>query len=206
MAERADTFDDLDGVVVPPTPQRGARHAERPTPQAAASRPSGQASAWWRMFSGVVDSIATLRLRPIDFVVWAVVFRHSANGEARIGIDQIARETGLCEKAVRMAMGRLRGAGLVAVKVRGRKNQGTSTYSLRLLSTGTGVPLDNQVSTGTSVPLDQFSTGTGVPVLTGTGVPVSHENERGGRIADATAAKTGTLNGTHGRCLAEVSP
>ncbi|HEY1191517.1 MAG TPA: helix-turn-helix domain-containing protein [Gemmata sp.] len=100
------------------------------------------------------------RLTPTALKVWLVLWRDTKpNGLARTGQSDLARRSGVTDRAVRNALHELCNDGLLKVVRRGRAGAGPTTYRVR------GV---NPERTGV--------TGTAVPVAGGTGVPNSPEH------------------------------
>jgi len=77
------------------------------------------------------------RLGPADVAVWLVLYRHGQrDGTATAAVSDLARRTRYCNAAVRLALRRLRGWGLIERVKRGTLAGGPSIYRLLMPSGG----------------------------------------------------------------------
>ncbi len=96
--------------------------------QAKTVRPSADGSRW-AMLNAFVD-VTLCGLPRSELAVWLVLYRDVRDGNARTGMTDIARRAGCTKRAVVGAIKSLVARGLVRVIRRGRRNQGTSVYTL----------------------------------------------------------------------------
>jgi len=71
------------------------------------------------------------QLTRADMVAWLVLYRDSRNGVARTSQADIARRGGLSVRAVKLAITKLTGMGLLKVVDRGGLNKGASSYQVK---------------------------------------------------------------------------
>lgn len=86
----------------------------------------------FELLNGFVDFTAGTLSRS-ELLVWLTLYRDTRDDIAKTGQADVARRTGLGERTVRWAIGRLEGRGLLDVVYRGGLNRGTSTYRVRAL-------------------------------------------------------------------------
>jgi len=79
------------------------------------------------VLNGFVDCSMT-GLGKADIATWLVLFRDTRNGSVSISQANIARRAGVSDRAVRTAIEKLVGNGLLTVLVQGGLNRGVSRY------------------------------------------------------------------------------
>lgn len=81
--------------------------------------------------NGFID-YTLANLTPVAAKVWLILWRDTKpNGVARTGQADLARRSGVTERAVRKGLAELAEAGLLKVLRKGRVGAGVSTYRVR---------------------------------------------------------------------------
>lgn len=84
----------------------------------------------FELLNGFVDFTAGTLSRS-ELLVWLTLYRDTRDGIAKTGQADVARRTGLGERTVRWALGRLERRGLLVVVRRGGVQRGPSSYRVR---------------------------------------------------------------------------
>jgi len=99
-----------------------------------ASKQRGQGDRWATL-NTFVDGVMG-RCTEAELRVWLVLYREvKPGGQARVGMTDIARRTGMTRRGVVNAVNGLKRRGLIEVVTRGSINGSPNSY--RLLNTGT---------------------------------------------------------------------
>lgn len=132
------------GEVLPPM-DLGERHIRRngraltdaePQPKRKPGRGGGAVRRRFAMLNAFVDC-ELARLGPVDVAVWLVLYRHGRRDDtATAAVSDLARQTGYADRAVRLALRRLWGNGLIGRVKRGTLAGGPSVYRLLMPSRG----------------------------------------------------------------------
>lgn len=93
------------------------------------SQPRRRKVSWFAIFCAFTDRGMPL-VSPSAVSVWLVLFRYSRHYEVKMGIEQIAKMTGLGDRCVRTKLRELMDAKLLRRVSRGRKNCGTTRWRL----------------------------------------------------------------------------
>lgn len=126
-----------DSVLPPMQPATNGRHGSPIGDQADGkimqkSKAKKKAGDRFAVLNAFVDFTAA-GLDRGELVVWLVLYRDARDGVAQVSQVSIARRAGMSDRAVRNALGRLIGKGLVKIVRQGRIGKGASSYRIRPL-------------------------------------------------------------------------